>query len=32
MVALGPNGEVDVLSSQASGDVHLVLDVAGYFK
>jgi hypothetical protein len=32
MVALGPNGEVDVLCAQTFGDAHLILDVAGYFK
>jgi len=32
LVALGPDGEIDAFSGQATGTAHLVLDVAGYFK
>lgn len=32
LVALGPDGEIDAFSGQATGTVHLVLDVTGYFK
>jgi uncharacterized repeat protein (TIGR01451 family) len=32
MVALGPEGEIDVYPAQAGGTADLVLDVAGYFK
>jgi hypothetical protein len=32
IVSLGPDGDLDVFCSQASGTVHLILDVNGYFE
>ncbi|MBK9063174.1 MAG: hypothetical protein IPL89_08265 [Acidobacteria bacterium] len=32
IVGLGPDGSVDVVSTQAAGTVHVILDVSGYFK
>ena len=32
IVALGPDGSVDVVTTQVSGTAHVILDVGGYFK
>jgi hypothetical protein len=32
IAALGDAGDLTVLASQASGSVHLILDVNGYFE
>ena len=32
LVTLGPDGQIDAVSGQATGTAHLVIDVSGYFK